>query len=210
MTDPTAPTITYSNFKIKTGGETFTAANDSGKFKLTVPASAGLSAVTINTLASAASYMYLSDAAGTKPVAEIGTAAADLTGTFSVLGGMTFYIADKTDATLDSTTHAIGESTTLISTYVVEIDASLDVVKRYDSYTLGLGAATVYGFSKFRYTTGGIAIDKTTFGIISLSLKGSYTWYFDKINGKIMIFSSGTTEVDAGTQIDMTVFAIRQ
>ena len=69
MTDPTAPTITYSNFKIKTGGETFTAVNDSGKFKLTVPASAGLSAVTINTLASAASYMYLSNTAGTKPVA---------------------------------------------------------------------------------------------------------------------------------------------
>jgi hypothetical protein len=227
MADPVAPTITATDISVKVGESYVTAAagSETGQIVAHVDFGTAVNNMVVKGKASAASYVYLSAEVGSLPVCEIpATTAADLTKTFNFSNTVSIYIADKTDATLDSTTHAIGEETTLISEYFISVIPDLNKIVRMDSFTVGMSNVKAYDISKYKYVTGGIPLVNDValanmggvLGVVSASIVksdlagGPYYWFYDKANDKLVLYSAVGTQLSANTEVSGTVILMKQ
>ena len=215
-----APTITT---KIADGSNTpITPTNVSGVLTAHVDYGSNLRRK-LNLAGSVACYMYLSDVAGTKPCAEIGTTAANTEYEFDLSQPFTFYAAAKTDSTL-GTDGAIGASTTDLAEVTVVMIADLNKIVRTDSYAVGLGQVKAYDLDNCTYAAGGILLvgeanaplnAGNVLGVLSACIVtedasgGPYLWFYDKANNKLMLFSAIGSELSSGT-VKGTVILLKQ
>lgn len=215
----TAPTITT---KIADGANTpITPSDVSGV--LTAEVDYGVTTLRyLNLAGSVACYMYLSDEAGSLPVGEIGTTAANTNDKWELSTPLTFYAVAKDDATLGAN-NAIGDSTTDIAEVTVVMIADLNKIVRIDSFTLGLGNMKAYDFSKCVYATGGIGFDAdigsdSVGGVLGMfsanfvksDLSAHYGGYYDKENKKIVLYKADGSQVAADTEVAGTVLLLRR
>ena len=211
---------TFSAFSVTLGAKPYSAsAFTDGKITITLPAKYKLEDLTVTVTASGEGKVYLSKEAGAEPYTSIaGSSSAALGATFDLYNGMPIYTTAKQ---VTEMTEAIANGTDAsysLTTYVLDItfDEDQDTIAELPSFTLGLGNCTVYNIIKYAYpkpVSGdtGIPLPKGGLGVISVSVKGGYSAYFDPVTSRLIVYGGDSgAETSNGTNVYATVVMLRR
>lgn len=218
MVATAGPTI--SAFSVTLGAKPYSAsAFANGKITITLPAVYKLSGLTVTMTASGAGNIYLSKEKDAVPYTSIaGSSSAALGKTFSLYNGMPIY---TTASAVTKMTEAIADGTDenyALTTYVLDItfDEDQDLIEELRSFTVGLGNCSVYNIIKYAYpkpVSGdtGIPLPKGGLGVVSVSVKGGYSAYFDPATSRLIVYGGASgAETSNGTNVYATVVMLRQ
>ena len=173
---------------------------------------------------SGTAYMYLSEDAGTLPIATLGTTAVDTAQYFNLENETTFYVIASGDTDIDATTHAIKDTAAFANTAEVSVImvADLNKIVVKNSFTVGLGNTAVLSMSKVSYATGGINI-KAALGKVNLpdfycmiradvwdGTPKTYPACYNAETGKLVVFQGfNAAELAANTVVYGTAVMIK-